>query len=177
MNTPRTQDHPLTKLRELIKDIPIASLVTVESDGTLRARPMATQAMEDEPVLWFFTNDHSAKVEEVRAHAQVCLIYAAPDKSRYVSISGTAELVHDRTKIDQLWKPLHKAWFPQGKDDPNLALLRVDFVSAEYWDSPGSKLVQIFGLAKAAVTGKPATDVGEHEHLTVRKRIGADTVT
>lgn len=177
MNAPTAQEDRLAKLRELIDGIPIASLVTVEADGTLRARPMATETLGDEPTLWFFTDDHSAKVDDVRVHEQVCLVYAAPERNRYVSISGSAALVRDREKIDELWKPLHKAWFPNGKDDPKLALLRVDFVSAEYWDAPGGKLVQLFELAMATVTGDRATDIGEHEQLTLRERIGADTTT
>lgn len=174
----RSQEDSLAKLKGLIDDIKIASLVTMDSDGTLRSRPMATQVMDSAAELWFFTDDYSAIAENVVLHPQVCVSYAAPDKNRYVSVSGTAELVRDPDRIKQLWKPILKAWFPKGTDDPDLALLRVDIVSAQYWDAPGSKLVQLFGMAKALATGQSASKIiGESEKLTVRDRIGSDTAT
>lgn len=172
------QNEPLAKLRELIEDIQIASLVTMESDGSLRSRPMATQKLGREPELWFFTTDFSATVDDVLLHPQVCVSYAAPDKSRYVSVSGAAELVRDPAKVRELWNPLLKAWFPQGVDDPDLALLRVDIVTAQYWNAPGSKLVQLFAMVRAIATGESAAaTMGQSEKLTVRDRVGSDTAT
>lgn len=175
----RSTENSLAKLKELIDDIKVASLVTMEADGTLRSRPMGTQSMEaDTAELWFFTNDYSGKVENVLVHPQVCVTYAAPDKNRYVSVSGSAELVRDMDKIKQLWNPMLKAWFPQGIDDPDLALLRVDIVSAQFWDGPSSKLVQLYALVKAIATGENASkDLGNSEKLTVRDRVGSDTAT
>lgn len=178
MDDIRSQENTLAKLKDLIDDIKIASLVTMEPDGTLRGRPMATQEMDKEAELWFFTNDYSALADSVLLQPQVCLSYAAPDKNRYVSVSGSAELVCDPDKIKELWKPIFKAWFPQGIDDPDLALLRVDVVSAQYWDGTSNKLIQLFGMLKAIATGESASRiVGESEKLTVRDRIGPDTAT
>lgn len=175
---PTSQEQSLSRLKALIDDIRIASLVTLDSDGALRSRPMATLPMTAEPELWFFTNDYSAKVDNVLLHPQVCVSYAAPEQNRYVSISGTAELIRDADKMKQLWKPALKAWFPQGVEDPDLALLCVDIVSAQCWDGPSSKLVQIFGLLKAMATGESASrTIGQSEKLTVRDRIGSDTAT
>ena len=92
------------------------------------------------------------------------LSYADPSHNRYVSVSGTAQLVRDRKKNEELWSPVLKAWFPKGLDDPDLALLRVEVEKAEYWDSPNSKLVEIAGFVKALVTGKEM-DVGENKKL------------
>lgn len=173
-----SHEESLAKLKEMIDDIRIASLVTMETDGTLRSRPMATQALDSAAELWFFTNDFSGKVENVLVHPQVCVCYAAPDKNRYVSVSGAGELVTDPDKIKQLWKPMLKAWFPLGLDDPDLALLRVDIVSAQYWEGSSSKLVQLFGMLKALATGENAAEnMGENHKLTVRDRIGSDTAT
>lgn len=175
---PLSREQSLARLKALIDDIKIASLVTVESDGTLRSRPMATQTVESEAELWFFTSDYSAKVENVLLHPQVCVSYVSPDDNRYVSVSGTAELVRDADKIRSLWTPMLKTWFPQGIEDPDLALLRVDIVSAQYWDGSANKLVQLFGLLKAMVSGESASqNTGESEKLTVRDRIGSDTAT
>lgn len=171
-----SKEQSLAKLKSLIEDIEIASLVTIDSDGSLRSRPMATQEMDADADLWFFTNDFSAVADSVLLHPQVCVSYASPEDNRYVSVSGTAELVRDPDKIKQLWKPTLKAWIPDGIEDPDLALLRVDIVSAQYWDGPSSKLVQVYGMLKAMATGESASG-GEHGKLTVRDRIGSDTAT
>ena len=161
------KDHQenIKKLHELIKDIRVAMLTTVEEDGTLRSRPMATQEFEFDGNLWFFTSANAPKVDEVQHDQHVNISYANPDKQKYVSVSGTAQLVRDRQKIQELWNPLLKAWFPQGLDDSNLALLKVSVDKAEYWDSPSSQVVRLLGFAKAVVTGKPISNPGEHEKI------------
>lgn len=153
------------KLRELIKDIKYAMLTTIEDDGSLRSRPMATLKTEKDDDLWFFTRADAPKVQEVEHHQQVNVSYAEPDKQKYVSVSGTAQLVGDRDKIEELWNPLFKAWFPQGLEDPNLALLKVSVNKAEYWDSPSSQVVRLVGFLKSVTTGKPISNLGEHEKI------------
>lgn len=165
-NDPHAQSDDIAKLAGLIKDVRIAMLTTVDDEGRLRSRPMATQQAPFDGTLWFFTEKATPKVDEVRQEANVNVVYAAPDDNRYVSVSGRARLVTDRQKIDELWHPVLKAWFPEGKDDPNLALLRVEVEKAEYWDSPSSKVVQLFGFAKALATGRRYEGEGsEHEKL------------
>src|SRR3978361_2088143 len=122
MNPHRNDD--IKKLAELIKDIRIAMLPTADSDGSLRSRPMATQTQAFDGDLWFFTREHSGKVDEVNREHQVNVSYAAPSDNRYVSVSGTGRIVTDRAKIKELWSPVLKAWFPKGIDDPEIALLK-----------------------------------------------------
>ncbi|MCC2658069.1 MAG: putative ral stress protein 26 [Panacagrimonas sp.] len=179
-NGDHTRQELMTRLRDLIQHIQTAQLVTMDTDGVMRGRPMATQPLgeDEESELWFFTREYSAKVDNVLAHPEVCVTYADPANNSYVSVSGKAELVRDRDKIEKLWRPVLKAWFPEGVDDPDLALLRVDIVSAQYWDATSSKLVQLFGLIKALATGQSAGDtIGENEKVEVRQRIGSDTAT
>lgn len=157
----------IAKLAELIKGIRITMLTTEEADGTLRSRPMATQSEEFDGTLWFFTDDTSPKVGEIEQNRRVNLSYADPSHQRYVSVSGRAEIVHDKAKAKELWNPAYKAWFPEGLDDPKLGLLKVTVESAEYWDSPGSAVVHLFGVVKAVVTGKRA-EGGENEKIELR---------
>jgi general stress protein 26 len=151
----------LQDLWEKIRDVRVAMLTTTEQDGSLRSRPMYTQQAEFDGDLWFFTADDSGKVAEIRADSDVNLAYAEPKDSRYVSVSGKAELVKDRAKIDELWSPMLKAWFNGGKDDPHLALLRVRVSEAEYWDDTQSKMSKLFGMVKA-VTGSGTYESNEH---------------
>ena len=77
---------------------------------------------------------------------------------------GSATLVHDRAKIDELWTPMVKPWFPEGKDDPKLTLLRVDIDDAEYWDSNSSRMVRALAMAASIVAGKPI-GMGDNEKV------------
>jgi general stress protein 26 len=157
----RTAKEDIKKLRKLIKDIRVAMLTTVAQDGALRSRPMATADVEFDGDLWFFTRASSPKTEELMDDQRVNVSFADGEESRYVSVSGRATLVRDRDKVRELWSPFHKAWFPEGKKDPDLALIKVTVDRAEYWDAPASKMVHLAWLTRAALTGEAATSPAE----------------
>ncbi len=160
MHNDENHREGMERVRKLIDGIEFAMLTTEEEDGHLRSRPMATLELDEDGALWFFTGAGSHKMEEIDQHRQVNLAYMDKEHSRYVSISGRAELVHDKEKIESLWKPVFKAWFPDGLEDPDLALLKVSVERAEYWDPMSSKVTQAFGFVKALVTGKRAEPEG-----------------
>lgn len=153
---------PVRKLAEVIQGIKVAMLTTVCEDGTLRSRPMATQDHEFDGTLWFFTRDDTAKVSEVRREEHVNLSYVDANSHRYVSVSGRATLSRDHQKMATLWTPAHRAFFPQGLDEPEIALLRVEVDSAEYWDSPGGVLVKLVGFM-TALAGRPQVPGESHK--------------
>ena len=155
------------KVWALIKDIRIAQLVTVGKDDGLRSRPMATSNREFDGTLWFLTSLTSGKTEEISSEGNVLLVYSEPAKSEYVSLTGKAAIVQDKDKIAECWSEPARIWFPKGKDDPNLGLIRVDVDRAEYWDNPGGKAVLIYGYALAALTGK-TPEIGDHKKTEMR---------
>jgi general stress protein 26 len=164
--TKRREDD-LQKLRELVKEIDFCMLTTVDEDGDLHSRPMSSNGEIDEDgSIWFFTNASSHKVSEIARRPRVNVSFADPDNQRYVSVSGTGELVRDQKKIEELWKPEFKIWFPKGKDDPEIALLRVSLEKAEYWDSPSSTIGYALSFVSSLVTGKEP-DMGENKQLEV----------
>jgi len=160
-----TRQASIEKLKSLTEGIDFCMLTTING-GQLRSRPMSTQEMGEGGDLWFFTSDRTHKVEEIEADSRVNAAYSKPDDNLYVSVSGRASLVKDRRKIEELWNPILKAWFPDGLDDPTLSLLKVSVEEAEYWDSPNSKIVQIVGFVKALVTGQQA-DGGDHGKVSL----------
>lgn len=167
MTTSTDRNEQIKKLRELVKDIEIGMLTTIDEDGTLHSRPMSTNGqVESDGTLWFFTYASSHKVTEVEQHQQVNVSFSAPSKQRYVSMSGTAQLVQDRNKIQELWKPELKAWFPNELDEPDIALLKVNVAKAEYWDAPSSWVAHTIGLVKAIATGEKASS-GENEKINL----------
>lgn len=144
----QSKKQAIDKLSEMIKNIEIAMLTTIEQDGSLHCRPMATQRTSFDGELWFFTKANSPKVTEVNQDHNVCLSYADARNNRYVCVTGRADLVRDRQKAQELWSPAYKAWFPEGLNDPELALLKVKVEHAEYWDSASSTMVHIAGFIK-----------------------------
>lgn len=124
----------IEKLNDLIAHIEIAMLTTVHATGELHSRPMATQAVTDDGFLWFFAAQHSSKIDEIRNVHQVNVAYSDPANMRYISVSGTCELVRNRDIAAELWQDKYKRWFPRGIDDPDLILIKVTVNAAEYWD-------------------------------------------
>ncbi|HJT27734.1 MAG TPA: pyridoxamine 5'-phosphate oxidase family protein [Pyrinomonadaceae bacterium] len=164
----QTRENDLEKLRDLIKAIDFCMLTTVDEGGALHSRPMSSNGdIDADGDIWFFTNASSHKVSEIEKLPKVNVSFADPDNQRYVSVSGTAQLVSDRAKIDELWRPEFKIWFPEGKDDPEIALLRVSLEKAEYWDSPSSTIGYALSFVSSLVTGKQP-DLGENRKVDLQ---------
>jgi general stress protein 26 len=156
----------LEKLRDLTKNIKMVMFSTLAEDGTIHSRPMGAQEIDQDGNAWFFTSTETGKVASIARNPEVNLAYVAESSGVYVSATGVAELVNDRNKAQELWNPMLSAWFPQGINQPDLVLIKVKIKSAEYWDAPQGKMIQILGIAKAALTGVPyPTKQGEHGRL------------
>lgn len=154
-----TDDHK--KLAELMKEFRFVMLTTAEPGGALHSRPMTMQERDFDGDLWFFTSADAPKVWEANRGHQVNVSFSDPHKNTYISASGLANLVRDKAKIEELWKPAYKLFFPKGLEDPELALLKISVEKAEYWDSPSSFVGRTFSFAKALATGK-TSDLGNH---------------
>ena len=148
------------RIGKLIENIHICMLTTLAADGTLDSRPMGLKTQDFDGRLWFLTRKESGKVGEIAEDAHVSVVFAEPGDSKYVSMKGRARVYQDRAKIDELWNPMMKAWFPEGKDDPSVAVLEVTVVEAQYWEASSSKLIWGAKYLAAAVTGGKV-DVGE----------------
>ena len=165
----QTENDSIKLLAKMIKGIKFAMLTTQDDLGLLRSRPMATQETDFDGTLWFFTSESSSKVFEIRKNPVVNVNFVNPEDSRYVSISGTAEISKDQSKIKELWKPFYKTWFPEGLEASALALIKVNVEKAEYWDVASKTLIPILGFAKALLTGtsyRPSPNVNRKIELT-----------
>jgi general stress protein 26 len=140
---------------ELVERARISMLTTMTESGKHVSRPMALQEVEFDGDLWFFCYDDSAKAAQIRSHPEVNVSFANDKQSEWTSLSGKAEIIHDRQQAEQLWAGPLKIWFPDGLDTKGLSLIKVHVDSAEYWESPSSKVRQLIGAALAAATGDP----------------------
>jgi general stress protein 26 len=157
-------------LWKLIKDIRFAMFTTRHGNGHVHSRPMTTlnKNLDADESLWFFMSKRGDPVDDLKVDPSVNLVYADPSEDVYVSVSGTAAMLEDQAKKDQLWNKAAEAWFPGGSTDPDLALVQVQVVHANYWDVKESRIVQLYEKAKAAVTGKPPAELGEHGMVRMR---------
>lgn len=139
------------RLSELMAKFSTAMLVTRTAEGQLRARPLSF-AGEHDGLLCFSTSAESPKVTELSDDPRVAI--TMQDESRYVSISGSAELSDDPALIEQLWREPWRVWFPEGKSDPALRILRVKPLLAEYWDQSGARGIKyLIEMVKAYAAG------------------------
>lgn len=141
------------KVAEIIRGTRIAMMTHVDASGRLVAHPMATQDVDFDGTVRFIADRTSQKCRELEANPQVNLAYAG--KGAWVSLSGTARLVHDEARLREMWSTFTQSWMEGGPEDPTNVIVEVTGDTAEYWGAPGgSTVVQLANLVKAKVTGE-----------------------
>jgi general stress protein 26 len=158
---------PQDKVLELMRDERFCMLTSVGAEGRLHAHPMTPQEVTDDGDVWFFVDRNSEQATNIAGEKRVNLAFS--DGSTWLSVAGHASLRDDRTKVDELWNDMVEAWFPDGKESPNVALLLVESDSAEYWDPPGGgRTASVLAFAKTKLTGEPPR--GDNETVDLRSR-------
>ena len=163
---PAPTESTQSELADKIKSVRFAMFTTTDDYGHLVSQPMTNQEMDADGNLWFYTSTDTGLWKNIAARPQVNVSFAEPNDHLYVSVSGTAEREVDRATIKKMWNPMVQAWFPNGPDDPHVVLVRVVSHTAEYWDSSAGRVVQLFQMAKAVLTGS-TPDVGTHGHVNL----------
>ena len=151
------RDEGLEQIGKVLKKAQIAMLVTTTPGGWSRSRPMGMPPRSFDGDLWFFSHASEPKAAELQRHPQVNVSVGNPGDNTYASLSGSATLVRDRAKMAELWQKPLEAWFPQGLDDPDLALIRVEVEHAEYWDQDSGLLAVAAGFVKTKVMGEESS--------------------
>jgi general stress protein 26 len=165
----RTDQEARAKVWEMIRDVQVAMMVTLDEQGRMRGRPMRAVAMKEfSGALWFFTSQPSPKTTEVQHDDRVLLAYSDPSGQNYVSLSGSAQVIRDPAKQKELWSEPLRTWFPGGPEAPEAALLKVEVEGAEYWDAPSSTFVHAYGYVKARLTGEPP-QAGENDKVAFKR--------
>lgn len=142
----------LNKLIEIARQIRICMLTTLQSDGLLKSRPMYLTEINEDGILWFFNNEDGCSANEIKMNPMVNISFADLKEQKYLSISGHAEILHDRKMMEKMMGNVVKSWFPKGLDDESLSLLKIDILKAEYWESDSSRLSLLFNLAKDKIS-------------------------
>lgn len=148
----------IDKLTKLVKAADICMFATNLSSYPVSVRPMSTQDVDDEGMLWFFSQASSNKNAELQADNRVQLFYSNMGSSEYLSISGTATILQDAQKAKELWSVWVKTWFTEGPNDPDLTLIKVQPEEGYYWDTKNNKMVSLLKIMTGAIIGKTMDD-------------------
>jgi general stress protein 26 len=140
----------ISKVTDIINDSHIGMFTTINEEGALVSRPLAVQEVRDDGDMWFFTSANTSQVAHIHANPAVNVSFG--QRTEWVSVAGTAEVVADRQLIHDKWNQVVEAWFPDGPDTPEVVLLHVDSDSAEYWTSPGGTAATVLQWIKSKVT-------------------------
>ncbi|MGV8969802.1 MAG: pyridoxamine 5'-phosphate oxidase family protein [Microbacteriaceae bacterium] len=153
-----TSPHDIDKINDIVSSTKFAIVTTRTRSGELHSRPLASLEKEFDGTLWFFTEDPSAKTEDIAADKNVSVTFVSGMSS--VSIAGTAEVTRDQEMIDTFWNPWAESWFDGGRTDPTVALLRIEASTATYWSTDKPAVIRAVEVVKALITHS-APDVGE----------------
>lgn len=151
----------------MIDGIAVVMVTTVADDDLFRSRPMLLERVEDDGSLVLLTHGSSQKVHELTRDARISVTFVDDKGTRYVYATGRGRVGRDERLIEELWNPTYRAWFPGGRDDPEIAVLRIEVERVEYWDVPSSRLLRLWGAVTALATGKVA-ESGNHDTVEFR---------
>ncbi len=149
----------LEKLKDLVEDAETCFYCTnIKTGIPVSARPMSVLQVDDEGNLWFMSMKDSTKNKEIEADPFTHLFFQVSKHSGFLDIYGISEISTDKAKIDELWKPLLKVWFQDGKDDEKITLLKVTPTKVYYWDNKHGDTIAFAKMALSVVTGKTMDD-------------------
>ncbi|WP_373944421.1 pyridoxamine 5'-phosphate oxidase family protein [Paracoccus marcusii] len=130
-----------------------------------RLVPMSHYTDRKVGVLWFITAKDTDLARSVASGPQDAMhVVSDGGQGLYARIHGTLSLSDNRAKLDELWNAVASSWFEDGKQDPDVQLLRLDLTEAEVWATGGS-MAFLYQIAKSKITGD-RPDMGDHYSLT-----------
>jgi general stress protein 26 len=153
-----SREEGIRKMRDLAMDAKVCHFVTALDQKPLSTRPMATQEVDEQGNFWFLSQKSSHKNHDITEDPEVQLLYSNVGSSEYLSVFGYAEEIKDPSRLEELWSPVAKTWFNEGKDDPELTILKVNAADAYYWDTKNNKMIQLLKIAAGSVAGKSFDD-------------------
>jgi general stress protein 26 len=120
------------------------------------AEPMTAQLDKDaHHAVWFYL----ARDNRIAAGGAAIGQVATKGHDVFASITGTLTEETDPSVREKHWDNVVEAWFPNGKNDPNVLMHRFDIDDSEVWISDTS----LQGSLKRLVgVGVKAREAGEH---------------
>jgi general stress protein 26 len=145
------------KIRELAEGAHTCLMLTSLNKRPMSVRPMAVQKVDEAGRIYFLSAKDSEKNIELQLSNEMHLTFSNNSSSEYLSLYGTAQVYRDQKQIDEIYSAFDNTWF-DGKDDPNITIIRFNPESGHYWDTKHGKVVQLAEILYGAVTGKESDD-------------------
>jgi general stress protein 26 len=149
----------IDKLRELVDKTKTCFFdtghPTEQSNGV---RPMSVQEIDEQGNLWFLSARDSHKNQEIQIDHSVKLFFQGSAHDDFMYLTGKAEVIDDKNKIEKLWEPIMKTWFTEGKDDPRITVIKFTPEEGYYWDTKHGKAIAFLKMMVGAATGKTRDD-------------------
>jgi general stress protein 26 len=139
-----------------LKKVRYGMLGIVEGGPVRHFQPMTAFAEREDGVIWFFTRTDTDMARDLANNdgAKAMFTVQARDQDFQACIGGRLSLTRDQTRIDKYWNPVVAAWYPDGKDDPRLTLVKFDANSAAVWISDAGPTKFAWEIAKANMSKK-----------------------
>lgn len=152
-------EDAVKKIRDVVDKAESCFFCTAVSvGGSSGARPMAVRKVDDSGNLWFLSPVDSHKNDEIKINPQVRLYFQASSHSYFLELNGHASISQDREKIAELWEPILKTWFVEGKDDPRISVIKVAPTEGYYWNTKHGNIVAGVKMLIGAAVGKTLDD-------------------
>lgn len=159
------KDESWKKLRSMVDDIKVAMMVTGLEKTPINAIPMRTKKIDEKGNVWFVSMANSEHNKNLQINDKVHLLYSDPDDNEFITLYGHAEIIKDRSVLEDLYSATTDNWF-DGVDDPKLTAIKVKPAEAYFWDSKTNKYVTLLKMGVGALTGNKQ-DVGEKGKLNL----------
>lgn len=162
---PISQAEAEDKLWEALKDTRTGMLGLVGGEPQ-HFQPMTGFEDRDGRRLWFFTRNDTDLAKDVGSgNGQAMYNLVTRKTDVFACLSGELTVSNDRTVIDKYWNPVVAAWYPEGKDDPHLTLIRFDLEDARVWLNDKGPVRFMYEVAKANLT-HTLPDAGDKADVT-----------
>lgn len=116
------------------------------------SQPMTAFGEPETGTLWIFTRNDTDLAGDVATAQDAMFTYVSKDQEVYACFHGQLSIDNDRARIEEYWNPIVAAWYPEGKDDPHLTLLRFDAGDGRIWIADKGAIGFFYQIAKANLT-------------------------
>lgn len=154
-----TADQAIDRIKEMVEDAKTCFFRTAVATGPSEAvRPMNVLKTDHLGNLWFLSAKDSHKNAEIVREPSVELFFQASAHSGFLHLTGTATISTNPEIIADLWNPLLKTWFTEGKDDPRITAIKFAPDHGYYWDNKHGAAVAGAKMLIGAAIGKTLDD-------------------
>ena len=149
-----TNTDAIAKLKELSEKARTCMFITKLADRSpTNSSPMSLQECDAEGNLWFLSSKESGKNMQIEKDNEVQLYFMNSSDYEYLSIVGEAFIYDDKSTIEDKWSVFANAWF-DGKEDPDVSVIRVTPKEVYYWDTKFGKFVTMLNFISVIIAGK-----------------------